>query len=308
MAAQLSQERFRRAILDAPVPIMLHAEDGEVMQINRTWSELTGYSLEEIPTIAAWAQKAYGKKQELVLNFLAMSQYHNGEVTLEMWRSRVHPDDLEQVMQVLKRAQHECLLYSSEHLIDRWVIRTLFVTQGEHYRNTWSHCQAADNCQSYLYAINLSGASINDDQFIEFLYEQFALHQIPPQTICFEITETVAITNLSKASQFIGELRNIGCRFALDNFGSGMSSFAYLKNLPVDFLKIDGSFIKHILDNPVDSAVVEAINQVGQAIGIQTIAEFVENDAILEKIKALGVNYAQGYGIAEPCAFDLVLY
>ncbi|WP_193199879.1 EAL domain-containing protein [Nostoc sp. MG11] len=198
--------------------------------------------------------------------------------------------------------------YNLMHLIDRWVIRTLFATQGEHYRKTWSYCQAADNCQSYLYAINLSGASINDDQFIEFLYEQFALHQIPPQTICFEITETVAITNLSKASQFIGELRNIGCRFALDDFGSGMSSFAYLKNLPVDFLKIDGSFIKHILDNPIDPAVVEAINQVGQAIGIQTIAEFVENDAILEKIKALGVNYAQGYGIAEPCPFDLVVY
>lgn len=106
------------------------------------------------------------------------------------------------------------------------------------------------------------------------MYEQFALHQIPPQTICFEITETVAITNLSKASQFIGELRNIGCRFALDDFGGGMSSFAYLKNLPLDFLN------KHILDNPIDSAVVEAINQVGQAIGIQTIAEFVENDAI----------------------------
>ncbi|MBE9037618.1 PAS domain S-box protein [aff. Roholtiella sp. LEGE 12411] len=198
--------------------------------------------------------------------------------------------------------------YNLMHLIDRWVIRTLFATQGEHYRNTWSHCQAVDNCQSYLYAINLSGASINDDQFIEFLYEQFALHQIPPQTICFEITETVAITNLSKASQFIGELRNIGCRFALDDFGSGMSSFAYLKNLPVDFLKIDGSFIKHILDSSIDLAVVEAINQVGQALGIQTIAEFVENDAILEKIKALGVNYAQGYGIAKPCPFDLVVY
>ncbi|WP_313931620.1 EAL domain-containing protein [Nostoc sp. FACHB-133] len=154
-----------------------------------------------------------------------------------------------------------------------------------------------------MYAINLSGASINDEQFIEFIHEQFVLHQIPPQMICFEITETVAISNLSKAVLFISELRSIGCRFALDDFGSGMSSFTYLKNLPVDFLKIDGSFIKQILDNSIDLAMVEAINHVGHIMGLKTIAEFVENDAILEKIKALGVDYAQGYSIAKPCPF-----
>ncbi|MBR8834806.1 MAG: EAL domain-containing protein [Stigonema ocellatum SAG 48.90 = DSM 106950] len=194
--------------------------------------------------------------------------------------------------------------YNLMHLIDRWVIRTLFATQGQHYCDTWNRCQD-QNCQySYLYAINISGASINDEQFIEFLHEQFALHQIPPQMICFEITETIAIANLSKASQFISELKSLGCSFALDDFGSGMSSFTYLKNLPIDFIKIDGSFIKQILDNPIDSAVVEAINHIGQVMGLKTIAEFVENDAILEKIKALGVNYAQGYGIAPPRPFE----
>jgi diguanylate cyclase (GGDEF)-like protein/PAS domain S-box-containing protein len=193
--------------------------------------------------------------------------------------------------------------YNLMHLIDRWVIRTLFATQGQQYRDTWNDCQSKNQECNCIYAINLSGASINDEQFIEFIHEQLALHQIPPQMICFEITETVAISNLSKAFLFISELRSLGCRFALDDFGSGMSSFTYLKNLPVDFLKIDGSFIKQILDNSIDLAMVEAINHVGHIMGLKTIAEFVENDAILEKIKALGVDYAQGYGIAQPCPF-----
>ena len=197
--------------------------------------------------------------------------------------------------------------YNLMQTIDRWVIRTLFATQGQHYREVWQQCQLqAEECNS-LYAINLSGTSINDDQFIDFLHEQFTLHQIPPHLICFEITETVAISNLTKAAQLISELRSLGCRFALDDFGSGMSSFAYLKYLPVDFIKIDGGFIKHIVNDPIDTAIVEAINQIGQVMGIQTIAEFVENDAILEKVKALGVNYAQGYSIAEPCSLTALL-
>ena len=110
----------------------------------------------------------------------------------------------------------------------------------------------------------------------------------------------MAIANLQKAAQFIRSLKELGCRFALDDFGSGMSSFVYLKNLPVDYLKIDGSFIKNIVDEPIDLAMVEAINQIGHVMGIQTIAEFVENQDILDKIVALGVDYAQGYGIAKP--------
>ena len=195
--------------------------------------------------------------------------------------------------------------YNLMPTIDRWVIRTLFSTQGRHYQEVWNRCQIQTEECSSLYAINLSGTSINDDQFIEFLHEQFALYQIPPQLICFEITETVAISNLAKAAQLISELRNLGCRFALDDFGSGMSSFAYLKHLPVDFIKIDGGFIRHIVNDPIDTAIVEAINQIGQVMGIQTIAEFVENDAILAKVKALGVNYAQGYSIAEPCLLSV---
>jgi diguanylate cyclase (GGDEF)-like protein/PAS domain S-box-containing protein len=187
--------------------------------------------------------------------------------------------------------------YHLMHLIDRWVIRTLFATQGQKYRDNWKSCQQR---QRYLYSINLSGATINDDDFINFVREQFHIYQIPPEVICFEITETIAITNLAKAAHLIKELRAFGCHFALDDFGSGVSSFGYLKTLPVDYLKIDGNFVKDIVNNPTDLALTEAVNRVGHAMGLKTIAEFVENDEILAKLKELGVDYAQGYGISKP--------
>lgn len=179
--------------------------------------------------------------------------------------------------------------YDLMRLIDQWVIRTLF--------SNWTRVVGD---KQRMYAINLSGCSINDDQFLDFLYKQFTLYSILPQCICFEITETVAIANLSKASQFIQSLQRMGCHFALDDFGVGMSSFAYLKSLPVDYLKIDGSFIRNIVENPVDNAIVTAIRHISSVMGIQTIAEFVENDAILKQITTLGIDYAQGYAIAVP--------
>jgi EAL domain-containing protein (putative c-di-GMP-specific phosphodiesterase class I) len=151
-----------------------------------------------------------------------------------------------------------------------------------------------------MYSINLSGASLNDDQFMDFLIEQFSIYAVPPQMICFEITETLAVTNLSKTGTLIQDLKHLGCKFSLDDFGSGMSSFAYLKHLPVDYLKIDGGFIKDILDDPTDLAITESINQIGHVMGMQTIAEFVENDLILAKLREMGVDYGQGYGIAKP--------
>jgi len=190
--------------------------------------------------------------------------------------------------------------YNLMHRIDRWVIRTLFASVREQYQENTNPSQLHPGVRDCVYAINLSGASLNDEQLIDFVREQLTLHQIPPQMICFEITETVAITNLAQAAQFMRSLKQIGCRFALDDFGSGMSSFAYLKNLPVDYLKIDGGFVKQIVDEPIDLAMVEAINHIGHVMGIQTIAEFVENQTILEKITAIGVDYAQGYSIAKP--------
>jgi EAL domain-containing protein (putative c-di-GMP-specific phosphodiesterase class I) len=151
-----------------------------------------------------------------------------------------------------------------------------------------------------LCSINLSGLSLSDETMLEFISKQFRKWQIPTYKICFEITETAAISNLSYAKQFIDALRKKGCLFSLDDFGSGLSSFAYLKNLPVDYLKIDGLFVKDILEDKIDWTMVKAINEVGHVMNKKTIAEFVENQNIFELLKTLGVNYAQGYGIAKP--------
>ncbi len=175
--------------------------------------------------------------------------------------------------------------------IDRWVIRNALALHAERARR---------GAGEEIYAINLSGTSIGDVDFLPFVREQFLLTQVPPQNICFEITETAAIANLAKAGALIRTLKDLGCRIALDDFGSGMSSFSYLKHLPVDYLKIDGSFVKDMARNPIDHAMVEAINRVGQVMHIETIAEFVESDETLQRLKLMGVNFAQGYAIGKP--------
>ena len=149
-------------------------------------------------------------------------------------------------------------------------------------------------------AINLSGTTIGDDQFLSFIHDRLDMFNIEASRICFEITETAAITKLSSAIHFMRELKKLGCRFALDDFGSGLSSFSYLKNLPVDYLKIDGAFVRDIISDPYDRAMVEAISRVGRVMGLKTIAEFVENDEILEQLRVIGIDYVQGYGIEKP--------
>ncbi|MBI3570713.1 MAG: EAL domain-containing protein [Gammaproteobacteria bacterium] len=148
--------------------------------------------------------------------------------------------------------------------------------------------------------INLSGQSLYDPEFLPFIVEQIRDSGVPPARLCFEITETAAVTNLASAMRLIAALKKTGCRFALDDFGSGLSSFAYLKNMRVDYLKIDGTFVRNLPDDASDVAMVNSINQVAHAIGIETIAEYVENDAILESVTSLGVDYAQGYALAVP--------
>lgn len=177
--------------------------------------------------------------------------------------------------------------------LDRWVI-----SNALEYCSKMCHIERED--EPYSCAINLSGTSLNDDKMLDFIRTQLAQHNIPNQRICFEITETAAITNLAHAVEFIRELRLLGCQFALDDFGSGLSSFAYLKNLPVDYLKIDGNFVKDMLEDEMDHAIVESINQIGHVMGIRTIAEFVETTAIRDQLYRLGVDFAQGYGIGKP--------
>ncbi len=175
--------------------------------------------------------------------------------------------------------------------LDRWVVRTTFAYCAKHH----AHADSED-----IIAINLSGLSLCDEKFLDFVLEQFAEFNLPYARICFEITETAAITNLANATAFIGELKSKGCWFSLDDFGSGMSSFAYLKHLQVDYLKIDGAFVKDMLHDPIDCAMVEAINHIGHLMGKKTIAEFVENAQIQQKLSEIGVDFVQGYGIEKP--------
>jgi len=188
--------------------------------------------------------------------------------------------------------------YNLMAAIDRWVVRCAFSTLGR---------LPAAVLPNWQCAINLSGASIGDETFLAFLHDAFDRHGIAPSRICFEITETSAIANLASATRFMRTLRKLGCRFALDDFGAGMSSFGYLKHLPVDYLKIDGGFVKDMLDDPIDHAMVEMINHIGHVMGKRTIAEFVETQAIAEALQKIGVDYAQGYGVAQPLPLPDIL-
>ncbi len=185
--------------------------------------------------------------------------------------------------------------YNLMPAIDRWVIRNAFAIIARQ--------QAEKDCRAGIFAINLSGASIGDERFLDYVREQFSHFAVAPQSICFEITETAAIARLDKATHFINELKSLGCLFSLDDFGAGMSSFAYLKHLPVDFLKIDGGFVKDMADNPIDRAMVEAINSVGHVMGKQTIAEFVDGERVIRLLREMGVDFAQGFGVARPRPF-----
>jgi diguanylate cyclase (GGDEF)-like protein len=156
-------------------------------------------------------------------------------------------------------------------------------------------------------SINLSGQSIADPSVLKLIKRQLEVTGIEANKICFEITETAAISNIAMATQLISTLKQLGCRFALDDFGSGLSSFGYLKNLPVDYLKIDGMFVKDIVDDAIDHAMVKSINEIGQIMGMKTIAEFVECDEIKELLRDIGVNYAQGFGISKPIPFEELL-
>ncbi len=171
--------------------------------------------------------------------------------------------------------------------IDRWVVSSTLSIMKQH------------NCDGE-YAINISGTSLGDHDFLDFIREQLVEHGVSGSLICFEITETAAVANLQEAAKFIETLKADGCHFALDDFGSGLSSFTYLKNLPVDYLKIDGAFVRDIVDDPLDEAMVRSINEIGHLMGMKTVAEFVENEKILAKLKEIGVDYAQGFFFTRP--------
>lgn len=180
--------------------------------------------------------------------------------------------------------------YSMMPQMDRWVVRALLkelkrITQTEPLP---------------MFAINLSGQSLDEEEFLQFVLDEIRQSQVNPKMLCFEITERVAINNLGLANKFIDTLQDIGCSFSLDDFGTGVSSFSYLKQLPVNYLKIDGSFIKDIQTDDVARTMVKSITQVGQVMDVQTIGEFVEDEKVIQILRDMGIDYGQGYGISKP--------
>ena len=183
--------------------------------------------------------------------------------------------------------------------IDRWVVTNTFhmlIQSDVHIHKRVSSC-----------CINLSGQSLSDERFMDFLVDEIKSSGVPPEILVFEITETAVIANLCNASKLISTLRKMGCRFALDDFGVGLSSFGYLKNLAVDYLKLDGCFVKNMVRDNIDHAMVRAINQIGHTMNIKTIAEFVEDEETLAAVREVGVDYAQGYIIARPEPIEIAL-
>lgn len=148
---------------------------------------------------------------------------------------------------------------------------------------------------------------MNDSHMLEYIFDLFVKLKVPRDKVLFEVTETIAIANLNDAADFIREMRGIGCRFALDDFGAGLSSYAYLKHLPVDYVKIDGAFIRNIVNDKSDYAMVKSINEMVKFLGMKTIAEYVENDAILACLKEIGIDYAQGYLLGKPIPLHQII-
>lgn len=187
--------------------------------------------------------------------------------------------------------------YNLMPTIDRWVVNHVFQYLDK---------SGLGRQKEGTYFVNLSGSTLSDQSFFDYIKELQVLHQIEPQRICFEITETEAINNLVDAVEFIIDIRQKGFKFALDDFGVGLSSFSYLKTIPVDFLKIDGGFVKNMLNEPIDWGIVDACNKIAHAAGLKTVAEFVEDEATLEELKKMGVNFGQGYCIAKPAPLPVV--
>jgi len=185
--------------------------------------------------------------------------------------------------------------YNRMQAVDRWVISSVF----DWMINNKSLLDSINGL-----AINLSGHSFNDESLLAFIWEKFVEMKVPREKVIFEVTETATIANLDRAADFIKEMKGVGCKFALDDFGSGLSSYAYLKHLPVDYVKIDGVFVKDLVTDESDYAMVKSIHEMAKFLGKRTIAEYVENNEILEKLKEIGIDYAQGWGIEKPVMLD----
>jgi Amt family ammonium transporter len=183
--------------------------------------------------------------------------------------------------------------------IDRWVVRRACALLGKHSESVGEEIAR--------FAINLSGQSLQDESFLEFVIDRIKTAKLPANVLCFELTETATIGNLAKAQHFMRTLQDLGCQFALDDFGTGVSSLAYLKDLSVDYLKIDGSFVRDALANTRSESMIKAIAQLAKVMCMQTIAEYVETDNLRARMADLGVDYGQGFAMGKSQALEELL-
>ena len=179
--------------------------------------------------------------------------------------------------------------------IDRWMVKAVF---------DWIELNGLDFDSIGGFSINLSGQSLSSQEFFDFLQEILESSTVSPEKITFEITETAAAEDMAFVGKFIKKIKEMGCKFSLDDFGTGYSSYSYLKSLNIDYLKIDGAFIKDITTSETDAAMVKSMNEIGHSLGLETIAEYVENDEIQEVVREIGVDYAQGWGVQKPVLLE----
>jgi diguanylate cyclase (GGDEF)-like protein len=216
--------------------------------------------------------------------------FHHYEVLIRLYDEKENPIPPDEFIPAAE-------YYSMMPRLDRWVVRKLLQSLRD----------ITQRVPCPIFAVNLSGQSLDEPDFLQFVLEEIRIAGVSPGMVCFEITERVAIHNIELAQKFIETLKSLGCSFSLDDFGTGVSSFAYLKSLPVDYLKIDGSFIKDIANDEVAEAMVRSVNQVGHLMGVKVIAEYVENDQVMQIIREIGVDYGQGYGISKPIPLEDVI-
>lgn len=280
LACYIAKEQGRNRVHlhadDNAAEAELSADMGWVQRLHRALEE-DRFELHAQPIVPVAAGSSEGEHLELLLRLR--------DIGREGGQSNLIPPGV-----FLPAAERFGLMPS----IDRWVVKTALKTIAAR----------GERAHRATYSINLSGLTLTDDLFQTYLCDALAATDIAPGVLCFEITETSAIANLDRAAAFMHTMRQLGCRFALDDFGVGMSSLTYLKRLPVDYLKIDGSFVRDMLTDTSDRATVQMINHLAHMAGKKTIAEFVETPAILAALTEIGVDYVQGYAVARPSLFS----
>ena len=263
----------------------------KVKQFREDLKRADEYRAEEAATMAQVAKTLETKNFVLQAQPIARTHPAPGEPEIEHYEVLLAIADdegnLSSPLEFINSAER--FGYMSQ--VDRWVVKQVF---------TWISKMMDELKVVPNLAINLSGNSITDDNFMEYLFEQISEFGVGTNKICFEITETGTISSMVKATDFVNEFKNIGCKFSIDDFGTGLASHAYLRELPVDYVKIDGTFIANIHENPKDYAMTKSINDLAHFLGQETIAEFVESDAVIEKLREIGVDYLQGWGVGMP--------